>query len=91
MPERMTAAYITAHGRRSRYGSASRGSRSHGGLRPGETIYVGGAAGNVGSVAVVLARRASAQELARAAGLIGELAADGLLAPRIADDLPLAQ
>jgi NADPH:quinone reductase-like Zn-dependent oxidoreductase len=36
----------------------------HGGLRPGETVYVGGAAGNVGSAATSLARLAGARVLA---------------------------
>jgi NADPH:quinone reductase-like Zn-dependent oxidoreductase len=38
----------------------------HGGLRPGETVYVGGAAGNVGSAATSLARLGGARVLAGA-------------------------
>jgi NADPH:quinone reductase-like Zn-dependent oxidoreductase len=39
---------------------------ARGGLRPGETVYVGGAAGNVGTAAVTMASRAGAQVLAGA-------------------------
>lgn len=39
----------------------------HGGLRPGETVLVGGAAGNVGSALVVLATEAGARVVATAA------------------------
>jgi NADPH:quinone reductase-like Zn-dependent oxidoreductase len=39
---------------------------ARGGLRPGETVYVGGAAGNVGSAAVTMASRAGARVLAGA-------------------------
>jgi NADPH:quinone reductase-like Zn-dependent oxidoreductase len=38
----------------------------HGGLRPGETVYVGGAAGNVGTAATSLARAGGARVLAGA-------------------------
>ncbi|MET8243811.1 NADPH:quinone reductase [Streptomyces sp. NPDC005202] len=40
---------------------------THGGLRPGETVLVGGAAGNVGGALVELAARAGARVLATAA------------------------
>ncbi|MFF8593595.1 NADPH:quinone reductase [Streptomyces sp. NPDC015220] len=40
---------------------------AHGGLRPGETVLVGGAAGNVGSALVEFAVRAGARVLATAA------------------------
>ncbi|MFH9980431.1 NADPH:quinone reductase [Streptomyces sp. NPDC017179] len=40
---------------------------THGGLRPGETVLVGGAAGNVGSALVEFAYRAHARVLATAA------------------------
>lgn len=36
----------------------------HAGLRPGQTVYVGGAAGNVGTAAVAMARRAGARVIA---------------------------
>jgi NADPH:quinone reductase-like Zn-dependent oxidoreductase len=39
---------------------------ARGGLRPGETVYVGGAAGNVGSAAVTMASQAGARVLAGA-------------------------
>lgn len=39
---------------------------THARLRPGETVYVGGAAGNVGSAAVAVARRSGARVLAGA-------------------------
>jgi NADPH:quinone reductase-like Zn-dependent oxidoreductase len=38
----------------------------HGGLRPGESVYVGGAAGNVGTALTTLARRGGARVLAGA-------------------------
>lgn len=39
---------------------------THGRLRPGETVYVGGGAGNVGAAAIVLATRARARVIASA-------------------------
>jgi len=39
---------------------------THGGLRPGETVYVAGGAGNVGGAAIVLASRAGARAIASA-------------------------
>jgi NADPH:quinone reductase-like Zn-dependent oxidoreductase len=38
----------------------------HGGLRPGQTVYVGGGAGNVGTAAVRMAARAGARVIATA-------------------------
>ncbi|WP_036322738.1 NADPH:quinone reductase [Microbispora sp. ATCC PTA-5024] len=40
---------------------------THGGLRPGETVLVGGGAGNVGSALIVMAAEAGARVLATAA------------------------